>query len=68
MTLDETLQQITAEPTVAAACTALLAAITTAMRDVEAMSEWTELADQLDAHAPDVAAAVAAAGQTPPAS
>jgi hypothetical protein len=36
------------------------------MRDVEAMSEWQTLADAVDAHATDLAAAVAAVGQTPP--
>jgi hypothetical protein len=67
MTLDETLQKITAAPSVDAACVELLACVTAAMRDAEAMSAWTDLADQLDAQAPELAAAVAAAAGPPPA-
>jgi hypothetical protein len=63
MTLDQMRTTITQATTVAAATTALLTAITAQMRDAEALSEWTQLADLLDAAAPELSQAVAAAHQ-----
>jgi hypothetical protein len=66
MDLDETVKKLAACTTVDAAATELLACVTSAMRDVEAMSEWQALADALDAHAADLAQAVADAAEPTP--